>query len=227
MCIDLRFFGRRRGRPLHIKNKILIDTLLPKLSIKEPKLNQYLDPWALFASNTRELWLEIGFGSGEHLAWQAGANPDIGFIGCEIFLNGIASLLSYIDRQNLKNIRIFANDVRHLFLIMPPTSLYRVFLLFPDPWPKRRHIKRRFICHDNLDQLSLLMVDGAELRIATDDNIAKAWITNQMKNYKNFQNITENPLVKSEDWPITRYEIKAQEQCRQSIFLRYQHYIEN
>ena len=117
----------------------------------------------------RAIWLEIGFGGGEHLAQQAEQHPEIGFIGCEVFENGIAKLLAQIERRRLDNIRIFADDARLLIAALPPASIDRVFILFPDPWPKRRQHKRRIVSRATLDGLAEIMTDGAELRLATDD----------------------------------------------------------
>jgi tRNA (guanine-N7-)-methyltransferase len=216
-----RFFGRRRGKSLRVTGRTLVETLLPKLAIDEPKAGERLDPRTLFGLPPKAIWLEVGFGGGEHLAWQADAHPDVGVIGGEVFLNGIASLLGHIERLGIGNVRIFAEDVRRLFPALPDACLQRVFVLFPDPWPKKRHIERRFIGSDNLDQLSRLMEDGAELRIATDDAVYKAWALSQMALREDFENVTGDPLVKAEDWPATRYETKARAQGRQPIFLRY------
>lgn len=216
-----RFFGRRRGKSLRTSGRTLVETLLPTLTIEEPRPGESLDPWALFSDIPKELWLEVGFGGGEHLAWQAASHPDVGLIGGEVFLNGIASLLGHIDRQGIGNVRIFAEDVRRLFPALPDACLRRVFVLFPDPWPKKRHAERRFIGGANLDQLSRLMADGAELRIATDDEVYKAWAQSQMALRDDFENVTVDPLAKVEDWPATRYEAKARDQGREPIFLRY------
>ena len=165
--------------------------------------------------------MEVGFGGGEHLAWQAKAHPDVGLLGSEVFLNGIACLLGHIERDGLANIRIFADDVRRLFPALPEAGLGRVFVLFPDPWPKKRHVERRFIGADNLDQLSRVMSDGAELRIATDDASYQEWAKSQMVARSDFLDVTVDPLTKGDDWPATRYETKAREQGRQPIFLCY------
>ncbi|WP_405054288.1 tRNA (guanine(46)-N(7))-methyltransferase TrmB [Telmatospirillum sp.] len=216
-----RFFGRRRGKTLRVTGRTLVDTLLPRLAVAEPLPGEHIDPTRLFEPPAKALWLEVGFGGGEHLAWQAAHHPDIGLIGGEVFLNGIASLLGHIDRDGLTNVRIFAEDVRRLFPAMPDACLDRVFVLFPDPWPKKRHAERRFIGKDNLDQLSRLMADGAELRIATDDEVYKDWAQSQMALRPDFENVTVDRSQKVEDWPATRYETKAREQGRSPIFLRY------
>lgn len=216
-----RFFGRRKGKPLRQIGRTLVETLLPSLDIPQPGEGAVLDPRSLFIKPVRAVWLEVGFGGGEHLAWQAQQNPDVGLIGGEVFLNGIASLLGHLHRDGSDNVRIFAEDVRRLFPHLPDASLDRVFVLFPDPWPKKRHADRRFVGQPNLDILSRLMVDGAELRIATDDAVYKEWAQEQMALRQDFVNVTQDPAVKVEDWPATRYEMKAREQGRAPIFLRY------
>lgn len=216
-----RFFGRRKGKPLRQTGQELVETLLPSLAIPEPASGEPLDPATLFTHSPRAIWLEVGFGGGEHLAWQAAENPDVGLIGGEVFLNGIASLLGHLDRGGQQNVRIFPEDVRRLFPAMPDACLERVFVLFPDPWPKKRHAERRFIGPANLDQLARLMKDGAELRIGTDDAVYKEWAPEQMALRPEFENITDDPSVKPADWPLTRYEAKAIEQGRQPIYLRY------
>jgi len=216
-----RFFGRRRGKQLRQTGRSLVETLLPRLAIGQPGEGETLDPAALFPRPVSAVWLEVGFGGGEHLAWQAAHHPDVGIIGGEVFLNGIASLLGHLVREDVDNVRIFAEDVRRLMPALPDACLDRVFVLFPDPWPKKRHADRRFIGADNLDQLSRLLVDGGELRIATDDAVYKDWAREQMAARADFTDATIDAAVKSEDWPPTRYEAKAREQGREPIFLRY------
>ena len=216
-----RFFGRRKGKPLRQIGQTLIESLLPQISIAEPKDGEVLDPASLFSHSPRAIWLEVGFGGGEHLAWQGEQNPDVGLIGGEVFLNGIASLLGHLDRGNISNVRIFPEDVRRLFPAMPDACLERIFVLFPDPWPKKRHAERRFISPANLDQLARLLKDGAELRIGTDDAVYKEWAPAQMALRPEFELISEDPSVKPTDWPLTRYEAKAIEQGRAPIYLRY------
>lgn len=171
---DRRFYGRRKGRPLRKGQQQLIDTLLPRLAIALPNAGK-LDPKALFPRNTAQVWLEIGFGGGEHLAEQARANRDVGLIGCEVFLNGIATLLAQVSAGGLDNVRVYPEDARDLLDALPDASLDRVFLLFPDPWPKRRHADRRFIQPANLDLLARLMKPGAEFRVASDDPTYVGW----------------------------------------------------
>jgi tRNA (guanine-N7-)-methyltransferase len=198
-----------------------MDALLPRLVIDEPVAGQKIDPATLFPQPPRAVWLEVGFGGGEHLAWQAQQNPEIGLIGGEVFLNGVASLLVHLDRDGSTNVRIFAEDIRRLLPALPDACLERVFVLFPDPWPKKRHAERRFIGQPNLDALARLLVDGGELRIATDDATYKDWAREQMALRADFTDATQDPARKPEDWPATRYETKALEQGRAPIFLRY------
>src|SRR5689334_17843836 len=167
-------YGRRRGRRLRDSQRTLLEMLLPALAIGDDAAE--LDPRGLFAPGTKEVWLEIGFGGGEHLAAQAAAHPDTGFIGCEVFENGIAKLLVEIERQRLANVRIFPDDARLLLAALPAQSLDRAFILFPDPWPKARHQKRRLVSTETLDRLAVLMRDGAELRLATDDADYLRWM---------------------------------------------------
>jgi len=169
----------------------------------------------------REYWLEVGFGGGEHAAWQAEHHRDVGLIAAEVFVNGIASLLGHIKAKGLANIRIYPEDVRQLLPQLPPHCLSRVFVLFPDPWPKSRHAERRFIHDVNLDMLSPLMRPGAELRIGTDDETYKAWAQEVMAGREDFVIATLDPSVKPEDWPATRYETKARREGRAPIFLSY------
>ncbi|MEL0285711.1 MAG: tRNA (guanine(46)-N(7))-methyltransferase TrmB, partial [Paracoccaceae bacterium] len=125
-----------------------------------------LDPSAIFGG--KEIWLEIGFGGGEHLAHQAKNNPDVGFIGCEPFVNGVAMLLGKIEREKIANIRIYPGDVRDLFDVLPEKSIAKAFLLYPDPWPKKRHHRRRFVTPDHLWPLARVMQEACEFRVATD-----------------------------------------------------------
>jgi tRNA (guanine-N7-)-methyltransferase len=216
-----RFFGRRQGRPLRANARALIETLLPRLAIAEPAPGAALDPRALFARPMREIWLEIGFGGGEHLAAQAAAHRDVGIIGSEVFLNGVAALLGHVERERLDNVRIFPEDVRLLFPALPDACFAKVFVLFPDPWPKKRHAERRFIGPGNLPALARLMPEGAELRVATDEPVYQEWALEQLEASPDFVSATPDPTVRPADWPPTRYEAKALREGRPPIYLRY------
>ncbi len=178
----------------------------------------------MFQPGPGGIWLEVGFGGGEHLAAQAALNPDIGFIGCEPYLNGIAALLAQIEQQALGNIRIHDDDALALIAALSAGSVGRVFVLFPDPWPKARHAKRRFICAEALDQLARVMVDGAELRLASDDAGYVRWTLSQIWAHGAFAWLAEGPAdwrTRPSDWPETRYEAKARQAGRSSTYLRF------
>lgn len=218
-----RFFGRRQGRKLRAGRLALMEELLPKLRVPL-EAGRPLDPWALFAPRPVRLWLEIGFGAGEHTAWQAANHPDVGIIASEVFVNGVASLLRHVAERQLANIRIHPEDARPLLAALPEACLDRVFLLHPDPWPKARHAERRFVSQANLDQLARVMAAGAELRIATDHPIYKVWALEQMARRSDFAWLARRAAdwrVRPPDWPETRYEAKAKGEGRSSLYLRY------
>jgi tRNA (guanine-N7-)-methyltransferase len=221
---DPRFHGRRRGRRLRRQREELLGNLLPTLEISIPPDGSALDPPALFARPVRDVWLEIGFGNGEHLIWQAQHHCDVGFIGAEPFLNGVARLLSYISDSNADNIRIVPDDVRPLLRHLPAASLGRVFVLFPDPWPKARHHKRRLANDEMLDQLANVMADGAELRLATDDADYLASMLRIGLAHSAFEWLARRPADwrrRPDDWPPTRYEQKNRSGGQGPVFLRF------
>lgn len=205
-------YGRRRGRPLRAGRAALLDKVLPRLAIPAPVPGTGLDPRALFAFETRSIWLEIGFGAGEHLAAQAEAHPDIGLIGAEPYINGIAGLLTRADEAGLANIRLWPDDIRLLLPALPAASIGRVFILFPDPWPKARHHKRRLIAPPFLDELARIMAPDAELRFATDDPGYLDWTVERLAAHPAFAALTARPAewqARPADWPATRYEAKG------------------
>lgn len=218
-----RFYGRRRGRPLRLGRRRLAETLLPQLAIALPQAGR-LDPKMLFPAEVSAVWLEIGFGGGEHLAEQAAAHPDIGFIGCEVFENGIAKTLAELDRQRLGNVRLFTEDARLLLQALSPGSIGRVFILFPDPWPKQRHHKRRLVAPATLDRLAEIMPECAELRLATDDPGYLVWMLEHTTAHPAFRWPARRPgdwRERPPDWPPTRYEQKARAAGRTPAFLRF------
>jgi tRNA (guanine-N7-)-methyltransferase len=217
-----QFYGRRKGRPLRKGRQSLFDELLPRITVPLGARSA-LDSATLFAPAKRAIWLEIGFGGGEHLAHQAANHPDIGIIGCEVFESGIASGLSHIAEGNLENVRIHPEDARTLLVALQPRSLDRVFLLFPDPWPKRRHAQRRFI-PGNLDRLAELLKDGGEFRIASDDPIYIEWTLQHVPIHPAFHWLAQSPadwLERPADAIETRYEKKAREAGRVPHFFRF------
>ncbi len=214
-----RFYGRRKGRPLHVRKSMLLTELLPKLEITLPASTKF-NPHNLFENAPEKLWLEIGFGGGEHLAAQAVRNPTIGLIGCEPFLNGIASLLDHIDRQQIPNVRVYPSDARVLLDKMPDACIDRCYVLFADPWPKAKHVERRFIGSENLPRLARVMKSGGELRLATDDARLADWMLIHMRNAAEFEEIY-NTNTPPADWVPTRYEQKAIVAGRTPVYRAY------
>ena len=178
----------------------LFDELLPKLDVAD---------WLEKLPNP--LWLEIGFGGGEHLAHQASLNPGVGIIGCEPYINGIAGLLKHIDDEKLSNIRVFTEDARLLIEQLPDASLERVFILYPDPWPKVRHHKRRLVSTETLNSLARVMKSGGELRLATDHADYCTWMLERLLPHPAFTwqaKSCDDWLKPWADWIPTRYEQK-------------------
>ena len=217
-------YGRRVGRPLGPYRQALVDNLLPSVEIVSPTSGKTIAPGSQFGSRFRAYWLEIGFGAGEHLAWQAKAHPEVGIIGCEPFLNGVARLLADLDESNLANIRIFRDDARFLLASLPDGCVERIFILFPDPWPKSRHHKRRIVGPSVMPDLARILCDGAELRIATDDPGYKGWILQHILATGDFDWSARRPADwrnRPDDWPPTRYEQKAYNAGRRGAYFRF------
>ncbi len=216
------YYGRRKGRALRRGRKRLLEVLLPRIRVELP--GDGIDPAALFDPPRAEIWLEIGFGGGEHLAEQARAHPGTGMIGCEPFVNGIARLLSEIDRDAIENIRIYPDDARDLIDALPDASTGRVFVLFSDPWPKKRHSRRRFIAPDNLSKLARIMKDGAELRLASDQMPLIRWMLFHTIAHPDFEWTARRATDWRErpaGWPETRYETKALARGACCVFLTF------
>ncbi|MCP4934923.1 MAG: tRNA (guanosine(46)-N7)-methyltransferase TrmB [bacterium] len=216
--------GRTKGGKLSPRKQKLCDELLPTLRIPMPAPESGLAPQELFTPATSKTWLEIGFGGGEHLAWQAAQNPDIGLIGCEPFVNGVAKLLVAIDEQSLGNMRIHDDDAVQLLEALAPQSIDRVFILHPDPWPKKRHHKRRFINEYNLDLLAKVLKLGRELRFASDIPHYVAWTLKHMARRTDFIWTAQQPQdwrARPDDWPATRYGQKALREGRPPAHLRF------
>ncbi len=217
--------GRRRGKKLRAGQQSLLDTLLPRLEVALPA-EPIVTPDNEVAESAAKIdlaqafggtlpadgvWLEVGFGAGEHLVWQAEQHPNVGLIGCEPYINGVAKCLAHIERTGVSNIRLFTDDARFVMQALPPRCLSRAFVLFPDPWPKTRHHKRRFVQRSNLDVLARLMKQGAELRLATDDPSYLPWMVEHACRHADFEWLAESPADwrnRPADWPPTRYEQK-------------------
>jgi tRNA (guanine-N7-)-methyltransferase len=215
-------YGRRKGKALRPHQARLVDELLPRLSLDLAA--SISDARQLFARSVSNIWLEIGFGGGEHLIRTATENTDIGFIGCEPFVNGMGKALAAIEAQGLDNIRVYAGDAADILAWLPDTSLGRVFLLFPDPWPKRRQRKRRFISDESLSAFARVMRTDAELRFATDIDDYAGWVLARALRCRDFA----WPAEQSADWTQgwdgwweTRYEAKARRAGRSPVYLTF------
>ena len=210
-----QFYGRRKGHALRPHRQLLMNELLPEVQVSSE---------GNYALDASEIWLEIGFGAGEHLAAQAESHPDIGFIGCEPYVNGVATLLSVIEQKKLTNIRIFNDDARLLLTKLKQATISKVFVLFSDPWPKKRHNRRRFITPENLTTLSYIMTDQAELRFATDDMNYVRWALDVFYQHPDFNWQDQRPGDWSNryaDAVPTRYETKAVKQGKKSVYLTF------
>ena len=233
-----KFFGRRKGRTIHKAKSFLLEKFLPSILLtaeSNKKIEQY------FPVLKEKYCLEIGFGDGAHLAQIAKAQPNNGFIGVEVYRNGVANLLSLITgitdagENNLPenaqllpdrvdNIRIYDDDVRLLFSSLPNNSFDKIFLLFPDPWPKKKHAGRRFVNPDNLKEMARLLKKGGILQIATDHQVYKRWVLEQMRNNTDFKWTAKtsddwrNPPA---DWFETKYQRKALREGRRPVFFEF------
>ena len=231
-----KFYGRRQGRKIRKAKSGLPDRFLPRIAISgtAPVTKN------MFGVPVDEIWLEIGFGNGEHLAGQALRHPHIGFIGAEVFKNGVANLLTLLTGikesgdmpeqitllpERVDNVRVWNEDVRLLFERIPDGSLSRVFLLFPDPWPKKRHASRRFVNPDNLKEIARILKKGGIFRIATDHKVYKDWALRRMAETPDFRwtaktgNDWRYPPA---DWVETKYQRKAVAEGRRPIFLDFE-----
>lgn len=207
-----RLYGRRRGRRLRSGQQALFETVLPRIRLDLAPAGARLDPAALFPRPIKALWLEVGFGAGEHLAWQAARHRDIGMIGCEPFVNGIAALLRAVADEGLDTVRVHPGDARDVLDVLPDRALGRCFVLFPDPWPKRRHHGRRFVRPETLDALARVMAPGAELRLASDHPDMLDWMLWHVRAHPAFAWTARRAAdwrTRPPDWPPTRYERKA------------------
>lgn len=215
-----RLYGRRQGHKLRGNQAALVETLLPQVSV--PAAGP-LDAELLFGA-ARPLWLEIGFGKGEHLAVLAAAHPEIGFVGCEPFVNGVVGALQEIEEHGLSNVRLHMGDALEVLDRLGDASLDRIFLLHPDPWPKVRHAKRRFVNPGPIDMLAAKLKPGGELRIGTDHPVYCRWTLMQMATRRDFvwqAAIPADWQQRPADWPPTRYEVKARKQGHEVWYLRY------
>ena len=215
-------FGRRKGHKLRAHQVDLIEHLLPRLSLdtslSAPDLADLFDPRA------EEIRLEIGFGGGEHLIAEAGAFAKVGFIGCEPYVNGMAKILAQIETHNIGNVRLFAGDATELLAWLPPHSLARIDLIHPDPWPKRRHWKRRFVQAATVDAMARVLEPDGEFRFVSDIDHYCAWTLAHLARSPDFVWTAE----RADDWRLpwadytmTRYGRKAEREGRHAAYLRF------
>ena len=215
------FFGRRKGHKLRAHQADLIEHLLPHLAL-DIAGPPPADPASLFDPPVAALRLEIGFGGGEHLAAEASEFPDVGFIGCEPYVNGMAKILTQIEDHNIQNIRLLAGDAADLLAWLPPRSLSRIDLIHPDPWPKRRHWKRRFVQERTVADMARLLRPGGEFRFVSDIPDYVAWTLAHLLRSPDFIWTAE----RADDWRRpwagfvrTRYETKAVREERVPCYL--------
>jgi len=217
---DLRSYGRRRGRALSPRQKALWTQVLPRVALP-PDAHALQRVSNMFAPAVKKIWLEIGFGGGEHLIWQATHNPDVGLIGCEPFEDGVVKVLSAVDTEGLANVRIHADDGRPLLRLLPEAGVDRAFVLFPDPWPKKRHHKRRLVSSETVAELARILRAGGELRIATDIGEYACAILQAVLGHGGFGWTAMGPddwRNRPTDWPPTRYEAKALREGRRCYY---------
>ena len=232
-----KFFGRRKGRIIRKTKSTLLESFLPSIKINE---HTVFDKNTMFGKPVEKVNLEIGFGDGVHLAGQAINYPNVGFIGIEVFKNGVANLLTLItgikDGKDLPdeikllnnredNIRVFDDDARLLFDKIPDEFVDRVFLLFPDPWPKKRHASRRFVNPENLRELARIIKKGGILRIATDHKVYKSWTLRTMHQCPDFRwtaKCSADWRNEPHDWVKTKYQQNAIREGRKPEFFEYE-----
>jgi tRNA (guanine-N7-)-methyltransferase len=218
------FFGRRKGHKLRAHQADLIENLLPHLSL-DIASETPADVRDLFDPRADELRLEIGFGGGEHLVAEAQSFAKTGFIGCEPYVNGMAKILAQIEAHNIANIRLFAGDAAELLAWLPPRSLSRIDLIHPDPWPKRRHWKRRFVQDPNVRAMARVLKPSGEFRFVSDIDDYCAWTLAHLLRSPDFRWTAE----RADDWrrpwdgyTMTRYGRKATREGRSTSYLRFQ-----
>jgi tRNA (guanine-N7-)-methyltransferase len=202
-----KLYGRRKGPKLSARQAGLRQRLLGRLAY-----NSGDDPLAQFPNTVKELWLEVGFGAGEHLVALAEQHPNVGLIGAEPYEMGMAKILTKLEENHLNNVRLYEGDGCDIIEALPDSSLSRFFLLFPDPWPKTRHHKRRFLQMQMLDQLARVLKPRAELRFATDDKSYLHYALERLMAHPAFDWTATGPTdwkTRPEGWPPTRYEAKA------------------
>lgn len=232
-----RLYGRRQDKPLTARQQNLMDHALAPLGLDVEAISQ--QGMAAISRQDRPIWLELGFGGGEHLAWQAAQHPDVMCLGAEPFINGVAKLLVHIEEQNLTNVRVLHGDGRPLLEALPDQCLSRLFILHPDPWPKKRHFKRRIISPVLLTEAARLLKPGSVFRLASDIPDYIRWTLMQVQSHNRQKAKSQGGMLKSGqfrwlatqkqdwterpmDWPQTRYEAKALREGRTPAYLQFE-----
>jgi tRNA (guanine-N7-)-methyltransferase len=217
-----QLYGRSKGHSLRANHQRLMAELLPLVATPDPEARP-IDLGALFP-DAQDFALEVGFGGGEHLAFQAARNPHVGFIGAEPFLNGVAKLLQHIENDRLANVRVHHGDARPLMEALPSGRFSRIFVLHPDPWPKKRHYKRRMISPWFFGEAARLLKPGGKLRVASDIPDYVRWTLMHAREAPVFEWTAERAAdwrVRPDDWPRTRYEAKAMKEGRAPTYLEF------
>lgn len=231
-----KFFGRRKGRIVRKAKTFLLNNMLPQLRVSE---KEDFDVTKMFGNSKKEVCLEIGFGDGQHIFGQAKNNPENGYVGVEVFQNGVANLLTLISGIKegsdlpqkvdalsfpVNNVRIYDDDVRLLFAKIPDNFFDKIFLLFPDPWPKKRHTERRFVNPANLKELARVLKKGGLFRVATDHPVYKRHVLRTMHECRDFvwtAKCGNDWKHEPEDWVQTKYQQKAIREGRRPVFFNY------
>ena len=217
------FYGRRHGKTLRAQRAATVESRLPALAL-DLKTPAPADLATLFPVPVREVWLEIGFGGGEHMIHQAETNPDVGIIGCEPFVNGMAKAVSVIGEKEIETIRLHPEDAVFLLDWMPPASVSRIYLLYPDPWPKKRHWKRRFVSAANLDRFCRVLQPGGMFRFASDIDTYVDWTLSHVRAHGGLVWTAETAAdwkTPYPGWESTRYEAKALREGRTPTYLTF------
>ena len=233
-----KFFGRRKGRTIRKAKSFLLEKFLPRIHLTT---DDNINLSKCFNEPKKRYCLEIGFGDGEHLAALSLQQKDTGFIGVEVYQNGVANLLNLLTgikeleddiseekiqltTDRVDNVRVFDDDVRLLFSALPKASFDKIYLLFPDPWPKKKHAARRFINPENLHELARILKKDGILQIATDHPIYKRWVLEQMHNHPDFiwtAKSSDDWRLPPDDWHETKYQRKAVREGRRPVFFEY------
>lgn len=217
------FFGRRKGKPLSPRQQALMNERLPALLL-DPTI-PIKTPQTLFDAPKHKIWLEIGFGGAEHMMYQALENPQVGLIGCEPFVNGVSKAIDQIAEKAIDNIRLYNEDAAHILDWLPKGSIDKLFLLYPDPWHKKRHWKRRFVSNHNLERIIRVLKPGGYFRFASDIADYVDWTLDHIANQPLLKELgasSQERQTPYPDWKRTRYEAKAYREGRIPQYLEFE-----